>query len=62
MDNLEEMDKFFRRYNIPRLNQEKIENMNSMSWQLRWRTSAAERSYPAPEDGQLPRGATLHQR
>ena len=49
MDNLEEMDKFFRRYNIPRLNQEKIENMNSMSWQLRWRTSAAERSYPGPE-------------
>ena len=28
MDNLEEMDKFLERYNIPRLNQEKIENMN----------------------------------
>ena len=28
MDNLGEMDKFFRRYNIPRLNQEKIENIN----------------------------------
>ena len=29
MDNLEEMDKFLQRYNIPRLNQEEIENMNT---------------------------------
>ena len=28
MDNLEEMDKFFEMQNLPRLNQEKIENMN----------------------------------
>ena len=28
MDNLEEMDKVLERYNIPRLNQEEIENMN----------------------------------
>ena len=28
MDNLEEMDGFLQRYNIPRLNQEEIENMN----------------------------------
>ena len=28
MDNLEEMDKFLERYNLPRLNQEKTENMN----------------------------------
>ena len=27
MDNLEEMDRFLERYNIPRLNQEEIENM-----------------------------------
>ena len=27
MDNLEEMDKFIERYNLPRLNQEEIENM-----------------------------------
>ena len=28
MDNLEEMDKFLERYNLPRLNREEIENMN----------------------------------
>ena len=28
MDNLEERAKFFERYNLPRLNQEEIENMN----------------------------------
>ena len=28
MDNLEEMDKFFERYNLPRLNQKQIENMS----------------------------------
>ena len=28
MDNLEEMDKFIERYNLPRLNHEEIENMN----------------------------------
>ena len=28
MDNLEEMDEFLEKYNLPRLNQEKIENMN----------------------------------
>ena len=28
MDNLEKMIKFLQRYNLPRLNQEKIENMN----------------------------------
>ena len=28
MDNLEEMDNFLERYNLPRLNQEETENMN----------------------------------
>ena len=28
MDNLEEMDKFLERYNLLRLNQEEIENVN----------------------------------
>ena len=28
MDNLEEMDKFLGKYNLPRLNQDEIENMN----------------------------------
>ena len=28
MDNLEEMDKFLEKYNLPGLNQEEIENIN----------------------------------
>ena len=28
MDNLEEMDRFLEKHNLPRLNQEEIENIN----------------------------------
>ena len=28
MDNLEEMERFLQKYNLPRLNQEETENMN----------------------------------
>ena len=28
MDNLQEIDKFLEKYNLPRLNQKEIENMN----------------------------------
>ena len=28
MDNLEKMDKFLKKYNLPKLNQEEIENLN----------------------------------
>ena len=30
MDNLEKMDKYLERYHLPRLNQDKIENMNRL--------------------------------
>ena len=30
MDNVEEMDKYLERYNLPRLNQEETENMNRL--------------------------------
>ena len=29
MDNLEEMDRFLEKFNLPRLNQKEIENMNN---------------------------------
>ena len=29
MDNLEEMDKFLERYNLPKMNKEETENMNN---------------------------------
>ena len=35
MDNLEEMDKFLEKCNLPRLNQEEIENINKQSQALK---------------------------
>ena len=35
MDNMEEMDKFLENHNLPRLNQEEIENINSQSQALK---------------------------
>ena len=37
MDNLEEMDKFLEKRNLPRLNQEEIENINDQSQALKLR-------------------------
>ena len=31
MDNLEEMDEFLEKYNLPKLNQEETENMNTIA-------------------------------
>ena len=35
MDNLEEMDKFLEKHNLPRLNREEIENTNRQSQALK---------------------------
>ena len=35
VDNLEEIDKFLEKHNLPRLNQEEIENINRQSQALK---------------------------
>ena len=35
MDNLEEMDKFLEKYNLPRLNEEETENIKNQSQALK---------------------------
>ena len=37
MDSVEEMDKFLEKHNLPRLNQEEIENINRQSQALKFR-------------------------
>ena len=37
MENLEEMDKFLEKYNLPRLNQDEIEKMNNQSQVLKFK-------------------------
>ena len=52
MENLEEMDKFFEKYNFPKLNQEEIENLKkpitSMEIETVIRNLLANKS-PGPE-------------
>jgi len=38
MDNLEKMDKFLEKYNVPKLNQEKIEKLNRPSTIMKIKT------------------------
>ena len=53
MDNLKEMDKFLEKYNVSKLNQEEIENLNgpitSMEIETVIRNLPANKS-PGPED------------
>ena len=39
MDNLEEMDEFLQKYNLPKLNQEEIENLNRPITNMEIKTS-----------------------
>ena len=38
MDNLEEMEKFLEKHNVPKLNQEEIENMNRTTTNMEIKT------------------------
>ena len=56
MDNLEEMDRFLEKFNLPRLNQEKIEIMNNQITSTE--TEALIKNLPK----QKPRTRWLHRR
>ena len=53
MDNLEEMDKLFKKYNIPKLNQEEIENLNRPITSTEIETNQKSSSKQKPRSRQL---------
>ena len=53
MDNLEEMDKFFEKYNFSKLNQEEIENLNRPITSMEVETNQKSSSKQKPRSRQL---------
>ena len=53
MDNLEEMDRFLEKFNLPRLNQEEIQIMNNPIKALKlklWSKISPKKQIPGPDD------------
>ena len=59
MDNLEEMDRFLEKFNLPRLNQEEIEIMNNPSTELQALKLKLDKKSPPK---QKPRTRWLHRK
>ena len=56
MDNLEDMDKFLERHNLPKLNHEEIENLNRLITIMEIKTvikNLPTNKSPGPEDSQV---------
>ena len=60
MDNLEEMDRFLEKFNLPRLNQEEIEIVNNPITSTE--TEAVIKKKKKPPSKQKPRTRWLHRR